>query len=251
VFDRITIRHAAPIAVLGALFACAPALASSSGGAGIGAAPTPTTAAPGSVGNAHATVSASGGGISLFTTASALLRGGIAFHGNVPASDRGRTVEIERLGHETNWSWEATAHATVGSGGTFTATWVANHIGQFSIRAVIEGTHARAAAASPAVSIVVYRPSVASWYGPGFFGRRTACGIRLTRTTLGVANRTLPCGTKVALLYRGRTLEVPVIDRGPFANGAEWDLTEATSQALGVTGTVTIGAASLPRAPGA
>jgi rare lipoprotein A (peptidoglycan hydrolase) len=38
---------------------------------------------------------------------------------------------------------------------------------------------------------------------------------------------------------------VPVIDRGPFANGADWDLTQATAQQLGITGTVRIGAMPL------
>ncbi len=64
----------------------------------------------------------------------------------------------------------------------------------------------------------------------------------LRHATLGVANRTLPCGTKVSLLWHGRTLVVPVIDRGPYANGADWDLTSATAQALGIDSTVTLGA---------
>jgi hypothetical protein len=42
---------------------------------------------------------------------------------------------------------------------------------------------------------------------------------------------------------------VPVIDRGPYANGADWDLTEATDKALGIPGTATIGAVSLPAPP--
>ena len=63
---------------------------------------------------------------------------------------------------------------------------------------------------------------------------------------IGVANRTLRCGTDVAVYYNGRTLIVPVIDRGPYANGADWDLTEATGRALGIDGTAKIGAVSLP-----
>ena len=74
---------------------------------------------------------------------------------------------------------------------------------------------------------------VATWYGPGLYGRRTACGQRLTRTILGVAHRTLPCGTKVTLYYRGRFATVPVIDRGPHARGVTWDLTVATARSLG------------------
>jgi rare lipoprotein A (peptidoglycan hydrolase) len=53
----------------------------------------------------------------------------------------------------------------------------------------------------------------------------------------------------VALYYRGRTLIVPVIDRGPYANGADWDLTMATGRALGLSGTAKIGAVSLPVEP--
>jgi Lytic transglycolase/Putative peptidoglycan binding domain len=75
-------------------------------------------------------------------------------------------------------------------------------------------------------------PQRATWYGPGFFGDETACGQVLRRTTMGVAHKRLPCGSKVVLRYRGRFVRTTVIDRGPFANGARWDLTQATAQAL-------------------
>jgi rare lipoprotein A len=90
-------------------------------------------------------------------------------------------------------------------------------------------------------------PATATLYGPGFYGRRTACGVVLRRSTIGVAHRWLPCGTPVAIYYDGRMLIVPVIDRGPYANGANWDLTMATGRALGLAGTASIGAVSLPR----
>jgi peptidoglycan hydrolase-like protein with peptidoglycan-binding domain len=73
---------------------------------------------------------------------------------------------------------------------------------------------------------------LATWYGPGFFGNQTACGQTLTTRTRGVAHRTLPCGSKVVLRYNGRFVRTTVIDRGPYANGAKWDLTQATAQAL-------------------
>lgn len=73
---------------------------------------------------------------------------------------------------------------------------------------------------------------LATWYGPGFFGNRTACGQRLTHQTMGVAHRKLPCGSKVVLRYKGRYVRTKVIDRGPFANGAKWDLTQAAAEAL-------------------
>ena len=62
----------------------------------------------------------------------------------------------------------------------------------------------------------------------------------------GVAHRSLPCGTPVAVYANGRIAIFPVIDRGPYANHADWDLTEATGRALGISGTATIGAVSVP-----
>jgi rare lipoprotein A (peptidoglycan hydrolase) len=53
---------------------------------------------------------------------------------------------------------------------------------------------------------------------------------------MGVANKTLPCGTLVTLRYGGRTVRVPVVDRGPYVEGREFDLTEATKEALGFAG---------------
>jgi rare lipoprotein A (peptidoglycan hydrolase) len=75
---------------------------------------------------------------------------------------------------------------------------------------------------------------VATWYGPGFYGRETACGQTLTRRTVGVAHRKLPCGTAVAFLYRGNYLRTTVIDRGPYDNRARWDLTERAAERLGL-----------------
>jgi rare lipoprotein A len=75
---------------------------------------------------------------------------------------------------------------------------------------------------------------VATWYGPGFFGRRTACGGIMRRSTQGVAHRHLPCGTRVTIYYRGLLKTVEVIDRGPYAHRASWDLTQATARDLGI-----------------
>jgi hypothetical protein len=76
-----------------------------------------------------------------------------------------------------------------------------------------------------------------TWYGPGLYGNRTACGATLRRSTLGVAHRTLPCGTPVTFYHRGRFVTVSVIDRGPFRRGVEWDLTAAAAKALGMAAT--------------
>ena len=78
------------------------------------------------------------------------------------------------------------------------------------------------------------RDASVSWYGPGFFGNRTACGKTLTTTLLGVANKTLPCGTMVSFRNpsNGRVVTVPVVDRGPYVAGRGWDLTAATCKAI-------------------
>lgn len=73
---------------------------------------------------------------------------------------------------------------------------------------------------------------ISTWYGPGFFGNRTACGQTLTRKTKGVAHRTLPCGSRVVIGYKGRWVRTRVIDRGPYANHARWDLTQKTARQL-------------------
>jgi hypothetical protein len=61
---------------------------------------------------------------------------------------------------------------------------------------------------------------IVTWYGPGFYGNRTACGVRYTRAIVGVAHRTLPCGTLVRFRWHGMTAVAPVIDRGPYASAA-------------------------------
>lgn len=77
------------------------------------------------------------------------------------------------------------------------------------------------------------RAAVASWYGPGLYGNRTACGQRLTPGLRGVAHKTLPCGTRVTIRHGGRTTHARVIDRGPFHGAREFDLTNATARAVG------------------
>jgi len=61
-----------------------------------------------------------------------------------------------------------------------------------------------------------HRARIAPWYGPGFYGKRTACGKRMSRTLRGAAHRTLPCGTKIKLRWRGHKTTVRVVDRGPY-----------------------------------
>lgn len=94
-------------------------------------------------------------------------------------------------------------------------------------------------AASPVdrdIAFGPFRSGGASWYGPGLWGKKTACGQTLRPGTLGVAHRNLPCGTAVKFVYRGRALITQVIDRGPYVRGRAWDLTAAAGEALGLEG---------------
>lgn len=75
----------------------------------------------------------------------------------------------------------------------------------------------------------------ATYFGPGLYGNEMACGERLTRTIVGVAHRTLPCGTEVRFRHDGRSLKTTVVDRGPFVKGITWDLTSAAATKLGLT----------------
>ena len=81
-----------------------------------------------------------------------------------------------------------------------------------------------------------WRYGGASWYGPGLWGNSTACGVTLRPQTMGVAHKTLPCGTTVKFVYGGRSVVTQVIDRGPYTHGRAWDLTKAVSDALGFEG---------------
>ncbi|HUQ43226.1 MAG TPA: septal ring lytic transglycosylase RlpA family protein [Candidatus Limnocylindria bacterium] len=75
-----------------------------------------------------------------------------------------------------------------------------------------------------------------SWYGPGFNGNGGACGMfganGLGPEDIGVAHRTLPCGTRVTFRYNGRTVVTQVKDRGPYVDGRQFDMTRGLCEAL-------------------
>lgn len=173
----------------------------------------------------------------------ALLGKKVRFRGAVEPKLAGRAVVVQYLDPVTA-AWTKQARTTVKDDGTFLARWRARQTGQFQLRAVVSG-EASSASVSPELPLTVYRGAVATWYGPGFYGNTTACGIELTEETIGVAHRSLPCGTNVAVRYGSTTIVVPVIDRGPFSGEAKWDLTAAAAQMLGFTETDRIGAIRL------
>lgn len=99
------------------------------------------------------------------------------------------------------------------------------------------GESAESAEAGAGFAFSPWRYAGATWYGPGLYGRHTACGQTLRRTTLGVAHRSLPCGTAVKFFFHGRQIVTTVIDRGPYSKGNSWDLTSAAAEALGFSAT--------------
>lgn len=92
------------------------------------------------------------------------------------------------------------------------------------------------AAAGQSIAFSPMRTAGATWYGPGLYGRHTACGELLRPNTVGVAHRSLPCGTAVEFVYHGHSLITQVIDRGPYTKGNSWDLTNGARMALGFNG---------------
>jgi hypothetical protein len=168
---------------------------------------------------------------------------------------RRRVVSIEA--RPAGGAWTTLARVRADRKGVFSAVWKPRRTGQFELRARIGaktdggngGTSVPveigAEGSGASSHLTVYEGAIATWYGPGFFGNTTACGIVLTEATVGVAHRTLPCGTRAQIALGDRVIVVPVIDRGPFANGADWDLTQAAAQQLGMTGTSRIGAMPL------
>lgn len=79
-----------------------------------------------------------------------------------------------------------------------------------------------------------------SWYGPGFYGRKTASGAVLTQNMMNVAHKSLPFGTRIQFEYKGRTATAVVNDRGPYVGGRTFDLGPGTAQALGFGGVGTV-----------
>jgi hypothetical protein len=200
----------------------------------------PATAGAQDTGGATAPESAPPSPFALSGGGNALLGRKVRFRGAVDPRLAGRTVIVQYLDPATQ-AWTAQARTSVEPDGTFLARWRARHTGVFRLRSVVSG-QAQSAVVSPELSLTIYRPAIATWYGPSFYGHTTACGIELTPELVGVAHRSLPCGTNVAVRYGSRTLVVPVVDRGPFGSKARWDLTGAAAQQLGMTHTDRIGA---------
>jgi rare lipoprotein A len=146
------------------------------------------------------------------------------------ALEPGLTRRVVMLQARTARGWSTIASTHTGRGGRFRLRYVPRRAGSERVRLRFAGDATDLPARRPLGRLNVYRLAGASWYGGG---GGLACGGELTSATMGVANKTLPCGTEVTLRYDGRTVQVRVIDRGPYVAGREFDLTEATKRALG------------------
>ena len=93
----------------------------------------------------------------------------------------------------------------------------------------------------PAVSNVSgWYPALAGVRGRPLAGHVSGCGTLLTPKTLGVDHQVLPCGAKIFVAYRGKTVLTTVVDRGPFTPRFDFEVTPALAELLGLSGVQTI-----------
>jgi len=162
----------------------------------------------------------------------------VVVRGSLRPAGSGRAVALQV--RQSGGGWKTVDHDRTNAKGRYVLAWRAAKTGTRRIRVHFGGTRELSSARHQAGTTRVYRRALASWYGPGLYGGHLACGGTLTPGTLGVANKSLPCGTKVTLHYKGRTVRVPVIDRGPYVGAREFDLTAATKAKLGFGSTGTV-----------
>src|SRR6201995_4095257 len=97
------------------------------------------------------------------------------------------------------------------------AVSAATVVAGFATAAASAETGGAASAPAPGAT-TIHKVALARWFGPGFYGQTTACGQTLTPAVVGVANRTLPCGTLVKFSYHGHGVTGPGSEFGPYAH---------------------------------
>ncbi|MCP9489320.1 MAG: septal ring lytic transglycosylase RlpA family protein [Solirubrobacteraceae bacterium MAG38_C4-C5] len=166
--------------------------------------------------------------------ATAVRAGGTArVTGRLLPGFEGREVVLE--GRDGD-GWRTLDRATTREGGRFTVSHLQQRSEAFEVRVRFEEDEINTGWHDTPGRMAFLSRDGASWYGPGFYGRRTACGQTLTGDIKGVAHKTLPCGTRVVFKRGDRTVTARVIDRGPYVGGRQWDLAPAIKQALGYSG---------------
>jgi len=212
------------------ILAAAPSVASSDTSL-----PAPTTAAAAPAPAAAKTASS----LTVRSVRRTVLAGrAIVVRGALRPAGAGRAVSLQLANGGGGWS--TVDHDRTDRHGRYVLVWHSARTGTKRVRVHFGGTRTLSSARHLAGTSRIYRRALASWYGPGLYGGHLACGGTLTPGTLGVANKSLPCGTKVTLHYRGRTVRVPVVDRGPYVGAREFDLTAATRAKLHFASTGTV-----------
>lgn len=157
----------------------------------------------------------------------------VTVRGHVAPAGAGRKVAVD-VGDET-----LKTHTR--DDGSFRVKYEPSKAGDQKIRVRTAGNLIATGSGDVAGKVTVFRPAGASYYGPGLYGNGVACGGTLQPDTIGVANKTLPCGTKLTIRYGNEEVKnVEVIDRGPYVAGREFDLTEALRNKLGFGGVGTV-----------
>jgi peptidoglycan lytic transglycosylase len=205
--------------------------ATAAGGAFIAGAPLAVSADRAAARAANATSRPGAGDLAIARRRLNVVAGRRAVVSGHVAGAAGRTVTVER---RRGSGWAALARDRTDANGRFAVRFRPRDPGSAQVRVRSGGDRRRVG------RLNVFRHAQASWYGPGLYGGHLGCGGTLTPGTLGVANKTLPCGAKVTLRHRGRIVRVPVVDRGPYSGGREFDLTAATKNRLGFSGAGTI-----------
>ncbi|HEX8977129.1 MAG TPA: septal ring lytic transglycosylase RlpA family protein [Solirubrobacteraceae bacterium] len=154
-----------------------------------------------------------------------------AYAGHLIPARAGRLV---RLQARSGAGWRTVGSARTGRAGGFRIRAAAGGGSGQRLRILFAGDPLNARSIQPAGRLVMFTADVASWYNDA---GSTACGFH---AGLGVANRSLPCGTKVRFYYGGRTVTATVDDRGPYVGGRNWDLNQNTAAALGFGGVGTV-----------
>jgi hypothetical protein len=159
--------------------------------------------------------------------------------GRLMPARAGRTVTLERRGAK---GWVTIDKARTTAGGRFRLAVRGRRVDSALVRVRFAGDATTTGEQRRIGRMNVYRPALASWYGPGLYGNPLGCGGTLTPGTVGVAHKSLPCGTRLVLRKGSRIVRAQVIDRGPYVGAREFDLTAATKQRLGFgsTGTVLV-----------
>ncbi len=147
-----------------------------------------------------------------------------------------------RCGRHDNWKragaigWRSTRRVRCVALLAVLATVSATAVSAQAATGGASSTFGGVGAAGQNIAFSPMQSAGATWYGPGLYGHHTACGQVLRPNTVGVAHRSLPCGTTVKFAYHGHYLITQVIDRGPYTKGNSWDLTNGARMALGFNG---------------